>query len=403
MRVSRRSFLYGSSAWTAAFVAVRPMLAQQQQLTDKEKLPAVGDSLDDAGPLATDISARISPEEIRKAMERVGTWELSRTHSSFNDDWTFAALYAGFMAAAKAIPDKKFTDAMLAMGSKLHWQPGPDPLHADHQAVGQTYLELYLKFRDPAMLGPIEHRFDEMMVHPDDPNKPLWWWCDALFMAPPVCTRLYRATGNKKYLAFLDREWWTTSASLYDTQEHLFYRDARFLTRREANGKKVFWSRGNGWVLAGLARVLEYMPEDWPTRPRYIQQFQQMAVRLAALQNPDGLWRSGLLDATDYPLAEISGSGFIAYGIAWGVNHGVLKSQTYKATIENTWKGMVSHIYRDGRLGNIQPVGAAPGQFKPTSSYVYGVGAFLLAGSELLQMISTPAGTSKHPKESSGR
>lgn len=386
MPSTRRLFLQGFSA-AAVFCTGKPLLLAQK-LTNQEALPAVGDSPADGGPLATDISSRIAPADIRKAMEKVGVWELDRTRAHFNDDWTFAALYAGFMAAAESIPDKKFEDAMLDMGRQLHWQPGPDPLHADHQAVGQTYLELYLKLHDPAMMQPIQRRFDAMMQHPDDPAKPLWWWCDALFMAPPVCALLYRATGNEAYLHFLDREWWITSNSLYDPKEHLFYRDQRYFTKREANGQKLFWSRGNGWVIAGLARVLRFLPKHWPTRAKYVTQFRQMAARLAELQSADGLWRSGLLDAEAYALPEISGSGFIAYAIAWGVNDGLLDRKTYAPVAERAWKGMVSHIYSDGRLGSIQPVGAAPGDFKPTSSYVYGVGAFLLAGSQLLHLAS---------------
>jgi unsaturated rhamnogalacturonyl hydrolase len=387
MLPSRRLFLQSVSA-AAALRAAGPII-WAQKLTSQEDLPAVGDSPDNAGPLAIDLSARIAPADIRRAMEKVGTWELDRTHDHFNDDWTFAALYTGYMAAARSIPEKKFEDAMLAMGRQLQWKPGPDPIHADHQAVGQTYLELYLRFRDPAMLAPIQQHSDAMMQRADDPAKPLWYWCDALFMAPPVCARLFAATGNAAYLSFMDREWRITSTALYDPEEHLFYRDQRYLTKREANGEKVFWSRGNGWVIAGLARILQFLPSDWPTRAFYIAQFQQMAARLAALQGPDGLWRSGLLDPAAYALPEISGSGFIAYAITWGINAGILDSNTYRPGVEHAWKGMVSHIYSDGRLGSIQPVGAAPGQFKPTSSYVYGVGAFLLAGSELLHL-TTP-------------
>ncbi|SNT41917.1 Rhamnogalacturonyl hydrolase YesR [Granulicella rosea] len=386
MPLTRRTFLESLCLATLAPCAG---FAQQQKPVDKEFLPEAGDSPDDAGPLAADLSARLDPRDIRKAMLRVGDWQLKRVRAAFNDDWTFAALYTGVMAAARTLPSPAFEQDMLAMGRQLHWQPGPDPLHADHQAVGQTYLELYLQHRDPAMLAPIQQRFGAMMLHPDDPKKPLWWWCDALFMAPPVCTRLYKATGNTAYLNFLDREWNITSTALYDTEEHLFYRDQRYLAQREKNGRKLFWSRGNGWVLAGLARVLEYLPQDWPTRPRYVAQLQQMSAALAKLQGPDGLWRSGLLDPSAYALPEVSGSGFIAYGIAWGIRHGLLDEKTYLPVVQKAWQGMIAHIYRDGRLGCIQPVGAAPGQFKPTSSYVYGVGAFLLAGSELLQRTNT--------------
>jgi rhamnogalacturonyl hydrolase YesR len=383
MVATRRRFIQALYLCSMASAGGR-LLAQAP--TSAEKLPAVGDSPDNAGPLATDLSKKFTHAAIRKAMERVGGWELNRTRGDFNNDWTFAALYAGFMAAGAALHDSKYEDAMLEMGRKLRWQPGPNPTHADHQAVGQTYLELYLKYRNPEMLQPIKQRFDAMMQRADDAQNPLWWWCDALFMAPPVCARLYAATGDTAYLDFLDREWWITSSLLYDNTEHLYYRDKRYFDKREANGQKLFWSRGNGWVMAGLARVLQFLPADRPTRPRYIAQFQQMSAKLAQLQSPDGLWRSGLLDAAAYPLPEVSGSGFITYAIAYGIRAGLLNRKFYEPVVHRALQGMLAHIYADGRLGCIQPVDAAPGQFKPTSSYVYGVGAFLLAGSEICNL-----------------
>ena len=354
-----------------------------QKLTAAESLPEVGDSPDDAGARANDLSPTIKSQDIKNAMQRVGSWQLARVTSAFNNDWTFAALYAGLLAAGQTLQDSKYETAMVRMGDRLHWQLGVRELHADDQAVGQTYLELYLRHNKSAMLTPTKERFDRTMPRVDDPAKPLWWWCDALFMAPPVLARLYAATDNKAYLDYMDRQWWITSAALYDPHEHLYYRDSRYFDKREANGQKLFWSRGNGWVMGGFVRVLQYLPKDYPSRDRYVAQFRQMADRLKELQGQDGLWRSGLLDQNAYKLPEISGSALIAYGLAWGINAGILDKNVFYPTVERAWGGMISNIYQDGRLGCIQPVSAAPGDFKPSSSYVYGVGGFLLFGSEV--------------------
>jgi rhamnogalacturonyl hydrolase YesR len=350
----------------------------------------VGDTLDNPPPLAN-LSSAFEPKAIRAAMREVGDWELERSQPYFSQDWTFAALYAGFMAAAKTLPKPRYEGAMLEVGNKFDWKLGPRLIHADDQAIGQTYLELYGDHHEARMIAPTRNQFDALMKAPDDLEKPVWWWCDALFMAPPVWARLSRATGEKSYLDYMDREWWITSNLLYDPQEHLFFRDASYLQKYEANGKKLFWSRGNGWVMAGVARVLEEMPENYPTRPKYVEQYRQMAARVASLQGADGLWRSGLLDADAYPLPEVSGSAFFVYSLAWGVNHGILDRATYLPVVQKGWKGLVSHIYVDGRLGSIQPIGAAPGDFKPSSSYVYGVGAFLLAGSEVDRLAQGPS------------
>jgi rhamnogalacturonyl hydrolase YesR len=245
------------------------------------------------------------------------------------------------------------------------------------------YIELYLLHKDARMLAPMRERLDKEISTPDDPGKQLWWWCDALFMAPPVYADMAAATGDAKYLAYMDHQWTITTDLLYDREKHLYSRDATFLDKREKNGEKIFWSRGNGWVMGGIVRVLKQLPADSPLRPKYIALLKQMAAATAAVQGSDGLWRPGLLDPGSYPLPEVSGSAFITYALAYGVNEGILDRKTYSPIVHKAWAGLLAHIYADGRLGCIQPVGAAPGAFTETSSYVYGVGAYLLAGSEI--------------------
>jgi rhamnogalacturonyl hydrolase YesR len=356
------------------------------QTTTAQRNSLAGDTAAVELPVATDVSQKLTRKDVSYAVEKVADWQLEKARANFDQDWTFAALYAGFMAVPERANGKKYQDAMLEMSKGFQWQPGPRLAHADDHAIGQTYVDLYFRYHDPAMIGPMRDRMDAVMQLKDDEEKPLWWWCDALFMAPPVLAKLSRATGDKKYLDFMDHEWWITSNLLYSPADHLYFRDKSFFGAHEANGSKVFWARGNGWVFAGLARVLAEMPADYPSRPRYVQQYREMAEKIAALQGADGLWRAGLLDQADYKLPENSGSAFFAYGFAWGINSGILDRQQYKPVVEKAWQGLLSHVYQDGRLGCIQPVGAAPGAFTSTSSYVYGVGAYLLAGSEIYKL-----------------
>jgi rhamnogalacturonyl hydrolase YesR len=270
--------------------------------------------------------------------------------------------------------------------------------------VGQTYIELYLLKKDPAMIAPTRAELDVLLPEPHvskKAGKPLvWWWCDALFMAPPVWSRMYAATGERKYIGYLDEEWAKTSDLLYDKQEHLYARDADYLTKTEANGKKMFWSRGNGWVMGGIARTLDYLPKADPERAKYVTQLREMAARVASLQGVDGLWRAGLLDQGNYSEPEMSGSALFTYALAWGINEGVLDRKVYRSVVAKAWAGMLKHVYADGRLGCIQQTGAEPAPFKVTASYTYGVGAFLMAGSEIRRMEGGSAGAKKGHKHS---
>lgn len=345
-----------------------------------------GPSGDDAahpGPLATDLSPVVTSFQIRRAMRKVADWQLCAAQDKFSTDWTYAALYDGLLAASRTTGDQRYHDAVLHFAERTGWQLGPRFSHADDEAVAQSYIELYFENPQPRRIAAIKAEADKLLQRPDDPSKGLWWWCDALFMSPPALARLAKATGDKRYREYMDREWWLTSAQLYDPSAHLYSRDATYLDKREKNGAKLFWSRGNGWVLGGLARVLPYLPGNEPERPRYIAQFREMAHAAAAIQGADGLWRSGLLDAAAYPYPEVSGSAFFTFALAWGINEGLLDRRTFEPVVDKAWKGLLGHIYADGRLGSIQKIGGSPDTVSPGGSYVYGVGAFLLAGSEM--------------------
>lgn len=346
-------------------------------------------------PAQTNSMATAKPDDIRSVMKRVADWQLANPSSSGSryteDAWTWGALYTGMMAWSRIANDSKYHDAMMAMSQRFQWKPARRIYHADDHCVSQTYLELYLQHRDPAMLAPTRERFDYILAHPSTNSlqfnikgaQDRWSWCDALFMSPPALARLHAATGDKRYLDFMIREWWITTDYLYDPAEHLYYRDSNYFDKREANGKKVFWSRGNGWVLAGTARVLEYLPQEHPDRPRFEQLFRDMATKILTCQQPDGLWRASLLDPDSYPLKETSGSGFYIFALAWGVNHQLLDRATCEPAIRKGWQALVDCVAADGKLTHVQPVGADPKKFAPNSSDVYGVGAFLLAGSEV--------------------
>jgi rhamnogalacturonyl hydrolase YesR len=369
---------------------------QQQATIANNEMRHFGDAPDNPGPIAKDLSTSTKPAAVAKAMRKVADWQLATAQPYFDRIWTWSALYTGFMAASDSLGDPKYRDAMLAMSQKFDWQLRSHRPNADDQSIGQTYLEFYLLKKDPAMMRPTQSELDAILAAPRTstiPGKEIaWWWCDALFMAPPVWSRMYAATGDRKYIDYLDEEWAKTSGRLYDTQEHLYARDSTYLTRTEANGKKMFWSRGNGWVMGGIIRTLKYLPKDDPARARYIAQLQEMAARVAALQGPDGLWKGGLLDPGDYDQPEVSGSAFFTYALAAGVNEGILDKKVYRPVIEKAWAGLLHHVYADGRLGCIQQTGAEPAPFKASASYTYGVGAFLLAGSEIRQMHGHSAG-----------
>lgn len=344
-------------------------------------------------------SIEIAPttaKEIKTVMSRVCDWQLAnmpepKKHWYLHNSWTNATLYTGIMEAYKTTKKRNYFKSLLSFAEEVQYMPGKRFRHADDVCIGQIYAELYFKKKDERMITPIRERFDSLMADPK-PGRVDWWWCDALYMSPPALARLYTATGEKKYLDYMNNMWWNTYEHLYDKEEHLFYRDDRFILKtdgsgvREPNGDKVFWSRGNGWVMGGIVRVLQHMPEDYPDRDKYITLLKEMADRIAGLQGNDGLWKSSLLYPEPHKHGETSGSGFYCYALAWGINNEILDRKTFTPIVQKAWTGLVDAVQPSGKLGWVQKIGAAPAEISEHETEVYGVGAFLLAGSEMVKL-----------------
>jgi rhamnogalacturonyl hydrolase YesR len=335
----------------------------------------------------------VERQAIVEVMTAAAEWQLAHPSPHPPYDWTQAPFYIALNTFAPLSSDpQRYRDAVRRNGEENRWRPGPRPLCADDHAITQSYFLLHRVQKNRAMIEPALQNFDAVLLFPFDESLEFttwektwrqWVWCDALFMSPPALVMAAKATGDRRYLDFMNRMWWKTTDYLYDKEEHLYYRDSRFFNQRAPNGKKIFWSRGNGWVLAGLARVLMDMPSDYSERPRYVKLFREMAMKIVGLQQSDGYWRSSLLDPETRPLPETSGSAFYVYALAWGVNEGLLDGATYEPAIHRGWAALVRAVHPNGMLGYVQRIGDQPGDTSPSGSEIYGVGAFLLAGTEV--------------------
>lgn len=326
-------------------------------------------------------------------LHRVNDWQIA--HPTMKPDcrtWIRGTWYTGVMAAYKATGDDTFLRQAIDWGRQHQWQVGNERSGANNLFCVETWAELYFAKNDKAMIAPAVAWLGAAAGNSPAGAK-VWYleggrrYADSLYGACALAM-LAKATGNKQYLTIMHDFFWDVHAEIFDKEAGLFYRDKRFIGQSTKNGKKIFWSRGNGWVLAGVARILEYLPEDDRQRARYVELFKTMAAAVAKRQGTDGLWRPNLDDPDDVPVPETSGSGFFCYAIAWGINQGLLDRATFEPVARKAWTGLVKSVDADGKVQWGQRVGDRPAAVQQADTQEYVTGTFLLAGSEMHRILS---------------
>ncbi len=315
--------------------------------------------------------------------------------------WTRAVYYEGLMALYEIDKQKTYYDYALQWGEKHKWglRGGVKTRNADNQCCGQTYIDLYLldNKQHPERVRDIKASIDSMKLTAkvDD-----WNWIDALQMAMPVFVKLgnlYNDTSyfNRMYEMYAFTKYKHGGKGLYNSDDKLWWRDKDFVPPyKEPNGEDCYWSRGNGWVVAALARTLDALPKTDPHYNEYLQDFKDMLYALPPVQRKDGYWNVSLHDPNHFGGKELSGTSLFIYGMAWGINNNVVDKKTYLPVIIKAWNAMVKEcVHTDGKLGYVQATGKEPKDGQPvrydkTPDFEdYGLGCFLLAGTELFRLV----------------
>lgn len=341
------------------------------------------------------------PENIETAMVKALQWqEANPIFAKDPTDWTNGAYYTGVAQAYESTTNPVFLKAIEDMGKRTEWKTWERFYHADDIAISYSYLVLDenkpgIMDRKPTADWIEDHLYKNHEwkegTRTDD-KVILWWWCDALFMAPPVLVKWSNLKNDRRYLDQMHKYYMETYNLLYDQEEHLFARDNRFLwtgspeDRKGGNGKKIFWSRGNGWVLGGLALMLEEMPKNYQHREFYVKLYKEMAAKIKDIQHADGLWRVSLLEPEAWDHGETSGSGFYTFALAWGINNGLLDRKEYLPAVTKAWKALEGVQQADGKVGWVQNIGFDPKPASVDSWQNFGTGAFLMAGSEVRKL-----------------
>jgi rhamnogalacturonyl hydrolase YesR len=359
-----------------------------------QRRAATGDVAESKNSVAAEKPPQ--PQQVLDYARRVAEWQWAHMPDPTNwhfqrKNWGVCPLYIGSLDIAPLIPDAGLEARVLQQARENRFEPQEDSHDADIYCVSQAYLRLYKKYRREEMLAPTKKLFDRILAKPSPYNldwgyahsRDRWSWSDSLFMGPMSWLLMWEVTGDRRYLDFMNREWWATTERLYREELGLYFRDESYLDLREKNGKTVHWARGTAWVIAGLVQVIEHLPQDHPDRERYTALFRRMAAAFAEAQQGDGLWRPGLLDPQTHNARESSGSAFISFALASGINQGLIEREIYLPRVQKAWSALTANVADDGKLRNVQPVGAGPHGFDPDNAEPFAAGAFLLLAKEM--------------------
>ena len=345
--------------------------------------------------------------EVKDLIRKTNTYWQANNPAEVRSFWDNAAYHTGNMEVYKLLQDQKMLDYSIRWAEHNQWKGATeaDPakwkyknygegqdyvLFGDWQICFQTYIDLFY-------LGPEEKKIyraiEVMNYEADSEAHDYWWWADALYMVMPVMTKMYRLTGDVKYLNKLYENILYSDSIMLDKETNLYFRDGKYVypKHKTANGKKDFWARGDGWVLAGLAKVLDDMPETYVRQPFFMEKYVKLARAVKELQQPEGHWTRSMMDPDQAPGYETSGTAFFCYGLLWGVNHGYLPKKEFMPTVQSAWNYLTTiALQDDGKVGYVQPIGerAIPGQTVDANSQAnFGVGAFLLAACEYVRYL----------------
>lgn len=349
--------------------------------------------------LSSTITNPLDKGDILNVMRQTADWQFANPTTDKRApllNWHYGVYYSGVRALYEVTGENRYKDELMNIGQAHDWQPMDQIYNADRLTIIDTWAWLYSIDKEEKIIDKSQWVLDIHLgrdyhkhTNVSFKNNPLfheWWsWCDALFMAPPAFAEMWKVTGETKYLVYMNEQWWKTSDYLYSKDDSLYYRDDRYFDKLSANDKKIFWGRGNGWVIAGLAKVLTLLPQDFAERPKFEQQYKEMAAKLLSIQGKDGLWRVSLLDPKFLDMGESSGSALFTYALAWGLNNGLVDMK-YRPRIEQAWMALCENVNGEGRLGYVQQVAGDPYPFTKDQWHVYATGAFLMAGKQMYQM-----------------
>jgi unsaturated rhamnogalacturonyl hydrolase len=323
----------------------------------------------------------------------------------------------------------------------------PEGHTLDDIEMGRATLLLYRVTQDARYAKAAKFLEDQLAQQPRTASGGYWhkqiypnqMWLDGAYMAEPF-RAAYAATFQQpkdfddiaRQLLLMDEHMRDPKTGLlrhgWDESRKMAWADKRTGLSPEV------WGRAMGWYVTALVDTLDWFPADHPQRAALLAALNRNVAGILKLQDPgSGLWwqvmshpprrgpmmqkqpdgsiRLGLVHDESGNYLEASASCMFTYAIAKGVRLGYLP-QSDASAVSKAWDGIQKHFVTtnpDGTLTlhgvvKVGGLGGTPYRAGDFAYYIHepvvdddskGVGAFMLAGSEMEQVSSESAGPAK--------
>ena len=333
--------------------------------------------------------------------------------------YEWGVTYAGMLLAGEVTGDNRYTHytqqrlewmAAAAPAFRALYQRTPsasnplrqmiDPHALDDAGAMCAAMIKTLRGGGAAVLRPVidhyidyisnkEYRLADGTLARDRPQQNTLW-LDDLFMSVPALAQMGKLTGDNKYYDDAVRQVLQFSRRMFNKELHIYMHGwAEGMTVHP----EFHWARANGWALMAMTELLEVLPADHPCREAVLQQLRDHVAGLAAYQSDKGLWHQ-LLDRNDSYL-ETSATAIYCYCIARAINRGWIDARTYGPMCLLAWNAVSARVNARGQVeGTCVGTGMAFDPifyyYRPTNVYAaHGYGPLLLAGAEVIRLLST--------------
>ncbi len=225
-------------------------------------------------------------------------------------------------------------------------------------------------------------------------NRPQDWslWADDMYMGVPALAEMGHLTGQRKYFDDAVNNVLRMSHYMFNPQLNLY---THGWNANNPDAPQFYWGRANGWAVLAMSDLLDVLPKSHPGYPKVLAQLRTSLRGIAQYQSGAGLWHQ-MLDRNDSYL-ETSASAIFVYSFAHAINQGWISPATYGSIAQAGWNALSARINEQGQVeGTCVGTTFASDQVyyynRPTSVHaLHGYGPTLLAGAEMIKLITNPA------------